>query len=188
MADWFIKQQNKALIESYPWLKPRKYDGSDYEDYDYDYILGENSLPHGWSTLYLMMCEDIRQKMLELGEDLNDVLFLDAKEKYGEMRVSLGNCPSDVYRIIDKYLYLSRYVCTSCGDITENQTTGYYVPLCKKCAQENEIELDEEIYPLQKNFTQKCSGTNGWFDRIIDITDIYNKYVDEINETKKETL
>ena len=60
------QQRNKELVKRYPFLLPRNvFDDSIPEDYDYSYIWGIGDIPVGWEKLFLQMCEDIRQPLID---------------------------------------------------------------------------------------------------------------------------
>jgi hypothetical protein len=59
------KEQNKKLVERYPFLLPRNVFTDELEeDYDYSYIFPLEISP-GWFELFLQLCEDIRQPLID---------------------------------------------------------------------------------------------------------------------------
>ena len=108
MADWVERQINKKLCEQFPYLVPRNvFTDKIPEDYDYDYIRGEYELPDGWFDLFLQMCEDIKQPLVDANY-LEKFRFSQIKEKYGTMRCYVFGAPEEVHNILHKYEYLSQ--------------------------------------------------------------------------------
>lgn len=105
----------------------------------------------GWEGLYNKMCEE-----LNAVENIN-ICVLEAKEKFGEMRVSVGiehlgelphePDPASDYRfesaydqtmlIIDKYTQLSKTICERCGandaKIVQITQFGFLACRCNNC-------------------------------------------------------
>lgn len=77
-----ILNKNKVLCEKYPFLVPRwGYDEKTPDDYDYSYTWLD-SLPVGWRTLAIMMCEELREELIRCNF-LNEYMIIEAKEKFG---------------------------------------------------------------------------------------------------------
>ena len=86
------KEENKMLIEYFPFLQPRNvWTDKIPEDYDYDYILGVGDLPYGWERLFLLYCKHLKVE-LDKFNFTDKFRFSQIKEKYGDMRlyISLG--------------------------------------------------------------------------------------------------
>lgn len=108
-------EENKKLCERYPFLIIRDIWADEIpKDYDYSYIGGISELPEGWHKLFLQMCEDIRQPLID-ADFLDEFRFTQIKEKYGEMRCYNNGGPDKVLEIIDNYEHVSNYVCQHCG-------------------------------------------------------------------------
>jgi hypothetical protein len=76
------KTKVKVLVERYPYLLPRNvWNDKVPEDYDYTYIMGIDTIPKGWQKLFLQMCEDIRQPLID-ADYLDKFRFSQIKEKY----------------------------------------------------------------------------------------------------------
>ena len=59
-------EQNKLLVERFPFLKPRNvWTGEFSEDYDYSYIVGVGDVPRGWERLFLLYCKHLRETLVE---------------------------------------------------------------------------------------------------------------------------
>ena len=127
---------NWILVGKYPFLLPR-YDWSGEIIEDYDYISTYlDDIPIGWKKAFgEMMCEEIKQELARCNY-LDEFRIVQAKEKFGGLRIYTNGEPIDckVQQIIDKYSTLSENICIICGKpdvpITNN---GWISPYCKKC-------------------------------------------------------
>ena len=127
---------NWILVGKYPFLIPRyDWSGEIIEDYDYmsTYL---DDIPVGWKIAFgEIMCEEIKQELIRCNY-LDEFRILQAKEKFGGLRIYTNGEPVDckVQQIIDKYSTLSENICIICGKpdvpITNN---GWISPYCKKC-------------------------------------------------------
>lgn len=126
------KEETKKLVERYPYLLPYNvWTGKVPEEYDYSYTF-PLEIPDGWMKLFLQMCEDIRQPLIDAGR-IDDFRFLQVKEKYNHLTVYFNGAPDEVCEIIDKYSTMSRYVCTRCGKPAVYETLGYIASYCEDC-------------------------------------------------------
>lgn len=125
--------ENKELCEKYPFLMIRNQEGNIDKNYDYSYTWLDE-IPSGWKKLFLQMCEDIRNELIKYN-CLNDYYFLEVKEKYGSLTVYDNDTPSEeINEILDKYSYLSNYICIDCGSTNAIlYTAGWWEPYCDKC-------------------------------------------------------
>lgn len=127
-------EDNKKLIEEFPFLQPRNvWTDKISEDYDYSYVLGVDDLPIGWERIFLQMCADLKKQLIK-DNYLDKFRFTQIKEKYNTMRLYNNGCSKEAHRILDKYEYISRYVCTVCGGIATHETQGYLASFCDKCS------------------------------------------------------
>lgn len=126
------KEETKKLVERYPYLLPYNvWTGNVQENYDYSYTF-PLEIPDGWMKLFLQMCEDIRQPLIDAGR-IDDFRFLQVKEKYNHLTVCFNDAPDKVCEIINKYSAMSRYVCTRCGKPAIYETLGYIASYCEYC-------------------------------------------------------
>lgn len=127
---------NWILVAKYPFLIPRyDWSGEIIEDYDYTSTYLDD-IPVGWKIAFgEMMCEEIKQELIRCNY-LDEFRIIQAKEKFGGLRIYTNGTPIDckVQEIIDKYSTLSENICIICGKpdvpITNN---GWISPYCKKC-------------------------------------------------------
>lgn len=138
LGDNYTDEQlhNWILCGKYPFLIPRyDWSGEIIEDYDYTSTYLDD-IPVGWKISFgEMMCEEIKQELVRFNY-LEDFRIVQAKEKYGQLRIYTNGEPigCKVQEIIDKYSILSENICIVCGKpdvpITNN---GWISPYCKKC-------------------------------------------------------
>ena len=127
-------EENKKLIERYPFLLPRNpWDDAVEADYDYSYT-ELDSMPEGWRKAFSnMMTEEIREVLVE-ENFLNEFRILEIKEKWGELRLYTNYHNDKIERIIKKYTTLSRNICILCGKPDTHMTySGWYSPICEEC-------------------------------------------------------
>ena len=114
---------NKELFEKYPYAFSH-YDltgeacceDSTNEPYSLD-----DDIPKGWSKLFWMCMEEIREPLEKAGLT-NKFYFTQVKEKYGELCLYNNGATEEVLDIISKYEYLSQFVCDRCGKQADYQT------------------------------------------------------------------
>lgn len=155
------KEQNKILCERYPFLIHRNtLTGKIDNDYDYSYIVEFAELPYGWYNLFLQLCEDIRQPLIDAGY-LNEFRFLQVKEKFDSMRCYTWNAPKTVHDIIEKYEYISYFICQRCGKPATYQTTGWMTSYCDDCITNTDKKHAKpiEFNPIFKIHRSDKNGT-----------------------------
>lgn len=140
--------RNKKLIQRYPFLLPRHWkDGKvsrqfDYSYTEYDYIMS------GWKKAFgKQLLEDLRTACLKT-DFLDKLYFLEIKEKYGQLRLYTNTAPKEVKEVIDKYEFISQYVCINCGNphACIVDMDGWYLPLCENCWNKNNKQREKGGY------------------------------------------
>lgn len=126
-------EENKKIIEKYPFLAFHNYDGSiDYEVTWYD------SMPRGWRIAFGDLMMDDIKACLEKANYVDKFHIEDIKEKYGELRFYYSGVPESIFdelnNIIETYSTLSQNICIECGEIDVPEfKSGWIEPLCLKC-------------------------------------------------------
>jgi hypothetical protein len=175
------REEIKNLVERYPYLLPRNvWTDKVPEDYDYTYIRGLE-LPKGWYKLFLQLCEDIRQPLIEAGY-LDKFRFSQIKEKYNRMECYNFGAPEAVQDIIDKYSVMAKYVCTVCGKPAVYETSGYIASYCDYCWRD--LARHENGDWLRFKPQYKISGwKNGEaYEKTISFEDEWNSYLASLEE------
>lgn len=129
--DWAADRlaEEKEIVAKYPFLRARDIDGT--VDTDAEFPMTCLEIPQGWYKLFYQMCDDIKA-VIEKEDTMDDFYFLQVKEKYNELRCySTGS--SEVEEIIQKYEYISRYICTVCGKPATFEASGYLASFCDDC-------------------------------------------------------
>lgn len=171
------KQKNKELVEKYPYLLPRNiWTGKVSENYDYDYIRGEHELPEGWFKLFLQMCEDIRQPLIDK-DYLDKFRFSQIKEKYNRMECYNFGAPEEVHNIIHKYSSMARYVCTNCGKPAYYETQGYIASFCEDCWKDIATHEASEVIKFKPSFKILSYKDGEHIEKEISFEDEWNRYL-----------
>ena len=125
-------EQDRYLIERYPWLCPYLDDNGEIpNDYDYNGTL-LNALPSGWRDLILDLCAELKG-LLDKHDLVDKYRVAEAKEKWFMLRwydylTDGSEMPQDVVDLVMKYEGQSQYVCMLCGG--DKRSTE---PCCTSC-------------------------------------------------------
>ena len=147
------RKYNKWLCKRYPFLIPRnvwtdkimwgrdkyfeaRYGHKEYIRFRrYSYTLVDEFMTGWWKAFGLLLCEELRDDLIKCGY-LYKFRFEQIKEKYGELRAYFAGVPreSDAFNIIEKYTYLSNYICQYCGKPDTHQIDdGWIMTICEDC-------------------------------------------------------
>lgn len=154
--------RNKRLITRYPFLIPRNcWTGKIPSDYDYSYT-EYDCLDRGWQIEFgKYLLEDLREACIK-NNFLNELQIIQWKEKYGSMRLYINGAPQDVHDVINKYEFISEYICIQCGSpyacVVNNY--GWYLPLCEECWNKNN-RLREKRGFKTKSWEEVAKGNVG---------------------------
>lgn len=115
-------EQNRYLIELYPWLYPYPNDNGTLLD----------ALPSGWKDLILDLCAELRV-LLDKYELVDKYRVAEAKEKWFMLRwydylTDGSDMPQDIVDLVMRYEEQSQYVCMLCG--CDKESTK---PCCTSC-------------------------------------------------------
>lgn len=108
-------------------------------------------LPDGWVKAFI---SDLRKELADaIGSYANDFEVFQIKEKYGVMRlywgwkdrdytseeeIDLDDITTEVDEIISKYEKISKNTCVVCGKPATKMTTGWIMPVCDYCFENEE--------------------------------------------------
>ena len=164
-------EDQKQVIEKYPFLRARNIDGT--IDTESKFPMMDLEIPDGWNELFYQMCDDIKPLIP------NDFYFIQVKEKYNELVCYTNNTTPEVEAIIQKYRYISRYVCTICGCPASYETTGYLASLCEWCWKQefgayavNKIEFKDTYEIASFRAGESCT-------ELVSVEDEWNRYLKE---------
>lgn len=119
---------NEEMIAKYPFLRVMNlYTGKPIKGDNWD-----SELPIGWRNSFIeSMCAEIAAVAPA------NYTVLQIKEKFGCLRWYDVNGNDETDAIIQKYEDISEHTCIKCGKpATMMQVNGWYIPLCKECANE----------------------------------------------------
>lgn len=173
------QEKIRELVERYPYLLPRNvWTDKVPEDYDYTYFIGLE-IPRGWLKLFLQLCEDIRQPLIDTGY-LDEFRFSQVKEKMNRLECYNFGAPEAVQDIIDKYSVMAQYVCTCCGKPAICETQVYFASFCDDCWKD--FVRHEKIEWLKFKPYYKVTGfSNGkQYEKEISFEDEWNRYLESI--------
>ena len=146
------KSSIKEWVEKYPFLRIK--DNSVYpwlstDEDNYDDCWLVEDLPSGWIDAFgAQMCDEL---MVALGEYVNRWIIVQVKEKWGSMVIyyyfdidglsdeeieKVNEVEEFVSNIIDKYDEISYHTCAYCGAPATRKTTGWVLPVCQTCFDE----------------------------------------------------
>ena len=122
------------LCLRFPFLKPYNAKGRFWQTTCWFYSVDE-----GWRRLALQMFEEIRTSLNKNRQPLSSFHIYDIKQKYGYLIVDCsGGLESEIFKIIQKYEYISFRTCNRCGAPAHGYTLGWILPYCKDCAPDNQ--------------------------------------------------
>ena len=147
-------KENKKLIEELPFLKPTDWLGNDLEDYDYSFTLLDEA-PKGWRNLQIRFFREIKPLLVKANY-LDKYRILQSKEKWGGWRLYDGGLPKEIFeeynKILQRYEFESEETCIFCGNKAKMTYVGWICPICEKCWNEKEYNLDA---PYEKAIKHK---------------------------------
>lgn len=131
-------------LEKYPWLRMNDPYPEENNPDEFDML---DCLPHGWIEAFgEFLCEDLDRVIK--AEGLQDEFrIVEAKEKYGEMRIYCDPCTPAIMDVLRIYEACSQTICCHCGSIegVKFSTLGWSSPYCRSCFQKinGEHNLDK---------------------------------------------
>lgn len=159
----FSKEYNKELCMKYPFLIPRNRwsgkritDGAGFwpgnpeavPEYDWDHT-ELDQMPDGWRKAFgEQLCAELKTELDRVGAT-ETYMITQIKEKYGMLRWYDNGNTKEGYRIIGKYVAISKRTCLCCGEPATVIATGWISPFCDKCipeyggVKERTIPIDE---------------------------------------------
>lgn len=190
-----IYKMNKALCKKYPFLIPCDWMGhSMEEDEDWNYAFTwRDDVPFGWLHLFDLMCEELLFAIKDTPY-FEIFGFDEVKEKYGELRIYDRGGNDATRRILDKWCFLSGYVCATCGKPEARMTRGYIIPRCFDCWMEFHAtdyrdyikRTSALIYPPVLHIMKWTSTGNK--EVAISCEDEYQRLVDDWDKQEEESV
>ena len=136
ICGFYHEQLSGGLFEDHPYKRCEQCNKDGFEHFmqcnrsrvEELYKTWMGVIPEGWHKLFYMMLTDI-DKYDELGR----WELIDVKEKYGEMRVAYTGGNKEINDIIEKYQWISQYVCEDCGMPATRESKGWIKHMCEDC-------------------------------------------------------
>ncbi len=126
------KELQKQLFIRFPWTEYKDSKTGHGAGHSVYFACGE-----GWFQLIWNMLEEIEQHYKQNNADINTLIIIDIKEKYGGLRFYVSNVIHDTHDIILKYESKSETICDICGEQGRlHEKNGWIRVLCSKCAEE----------------------------------------------------
>lgn len=100
-----------------------------------------DAMPTGWKKRFgIQFCKELKEAIKKSPDKdyMKKFRITQIKEKYGDLRVYVNFYSPEVSRVINKYEYISRFVCINCGEDATKETMGWISPYCDKCVPEHE--------------------------------------------------
>ena len=178
MKNIFLILKNKILIKQYPFLTPRDYFGNPLSNCTYNEL--DISIPRGWWKRFgLAWCRDLKECCEKEGIGCADVYIIQAKEKFGGLRVYLNNEPECWSEHEYAWEYISEHTCIICGKFPcEKVATSWVSPFCKKCESKNFPVQD--LYTIKNSPLEEFISYSKWegekkVEHLIDMKPYYEK-------------
>lgn len=143
MKYWLINLHNKYLCWKYPFLLPRKSDGSVLDNYDFEFT--ENDmLPVGWSKRFgKKMWKELREILLN-HRYLYKCIISEIYEVDGKLAINFKEIPEKLIeplnKWITKYHNLSGKYCYYCGREAHYVGMHFTIPICHRCACDRNLQ------------------------------------------------
>lgn len=182
----FTKEDIKKLVEEYPYLLPRNvWTGKVVEDYNYTWLNGFNSIPDGWQLLFLQLCKDIKQPLIDANY-LEDFRFGQIKEKFNELRCYHFGAPQEVEEILQKYEVMARLVCTRCGRPAYYETSNYIASYCIDCWKDFVRHKNGDFIEPTFEFETATIKDGKKFVKRISYKDEWERYLEVLKNVKSK--
>lgn len=150
------REENKMLLEKYPWLRIRnRWTGELIEEDPFFYSNELDCLEEGWRIAFgLDLCRDLDTALRKLSkENYDSFRITQIKEKYGTLRFYTNFTTDEISDVINKYIKKSMEYCLFCGKPVSCISRGWIYYLCDDCGKrydavplsEYEKQLEEDL-------------------------------------------
>ena len=93
-----------------------------------------DAMDKGWRKRFgIQFCKELKQAILKSGgkKYMKEFRITQIKEKWGEFQCYVNRYSPEVTRVIEKYGYISKYVCVTCGEDAVKKSLGWICPYCE---------------------------------------------------------
>jgi hypothetical protein len=132
-------------LKKYPWLK-----GYDQSPDQNEPSCALNWIPKGWVIAFgEQMCEEL-DIALRKTDEYDKAYIVEAKEKYGSMRMCIYPSNEEIERILMKYEAISEHICMHCAavDVPMLNIGRWLSVYCRDCY--SEINNDDRYKPYDE--------------------------------------
>lgn len=123
------RNENRRLIEQYPFLLPWGTDPANFESTELD------AMPTGWRSAFgEELCKEIMEELTRYN-CVDSYRVVQIKEKHGALRWYAQGGTEQIHReIVPKFEKLSRQICIQCGRPATVVLLDWIAPWCDACA------------------------------------------------------
>ena len=134
------RNENRRLIEQYPFLLPWGTDSANFESTELD------PMPTGWRIAFgEELCKEIMEELTR-NNCVDSYRIIQIKEKHGVLRwYSQGGTERIHREIVPKYEKRSRRICIQCGQTATLVSLDWTAPWCDACAEELDLQKRVDI-------------------------------------------
>ncbi len=139
-------------------------------------------MPQGWWKAFgEMMYEEIQR---EIDKSNLDLIILECKEKFGQLRVYYANGNKKIDDIIERYAIISQHVCINCGKPDVYVLNFDWIePMCKECYEKcindtrpyDKVVCKDAGMLLKNSYTIRTLDGDEWITKKIDISETSNE-------------
>ena len=123
------KDLENKLLEDFPWTEAKNVFTGEKLDFSISCECED-----GWYSLIHNFCEEVKRLYKSKNANINELTIYQIKEKYGTLRIYLGNCIKGTEQIVQRYEMLSSKVCEVCGRKGKMRiNNGWIKVLCDSC-------------------------------------------------------
>lgn len=169
-------EEEKEIVAKYPFLKMRADSNCSYNDTKWPMM--DLELPDGWFKLFFQMCDDIKEA-LSNEENSEEFFFMQVKEKFNEL-TCYHNGSQAVHDIIQKYRYISSFICTTCGKPAEFETTSYLASYCTDCWKDKSRHEKVNQLSFVDTFEVRGYRDGEEYCTTMTVTDEWNRYLQSL--------
>ena len=134
------RNENRRLIEQYPFLLPWGTDSANFESTELD------TMPTGWRIAFgEELCKEIMEELTR-NNCVDSYRIVQIKEKHGALRWYAQGGTERVHReIVPKYEKLSTRICIQCGRPATLVSLDWTAPWCDTCAEKLDYQKCVDI-------------------------------------------
>ena len=94
-----------------------------------------DGMSDGWRKRFgIQFCKELKEAIKKCPNKnyMKEFRIMDIKEKWGKLVIYTSGTTNEVNRVIQKYEYISQFVCITCGEDAIKKSLGWISPYCEK--------------------------------------------------------